>query len=60
MFQLGPQDRYVLMRKDVAVCSFSYNLRQRSVSQLGVHSDRDAPWGASTTEAGIDSTQLAW
>ena len=60
MFQLGPQDRYVLMRKDVAVCSFSYNLRRRSVSQLEVRSDRDAPWGASTIEAGIDSTQLAW
>ncbi len=60
MFQLGPQDRYVLMRKDVAVCSFSYNLRRRSVSHLEARCNRDAPWGASTAEAGIDSTQLAW
>ena len=60
MFRLSPQDRYVLMRKDAEVCSFAYNLRRRSVADLVVTSEADAPWGASTAEAGIDATQLAW
>lgn len=60
MFRLNPQDRYVLMRKDVEVCSFTYNLRRRSVADLVVMGEADAPWGASTAEAGVDATQLAW
>ncbi len=60
MFQLGPQDRYVLMHKDVAVCSFAYNLRRRAVTGLVALSETDVPWGASAAEAGLDATQLAW
>ncbi len=60
MFQPGPQDTYVLMRKDVEVCAFTYNLRRRSVANLAPLSDADAPWGASTAEGGLDATQLGW
>ena len=60
MFQLGPQDTYVLMRKDVEVCSFTFNLRRRAIGDLVVMSENAAPWGAGVVESGLDATQLAW
>lgn len=60
MFQLQPQDKYVLMRKNIKVRAFFYNLRRRRVADLEVLSDADAPWGATTAEGGLDAAQLAW
>ncbi len=60
MFQLDPQDKYILMRKDAEVCSFTFNLRRRTIGDLTVMSENDAPWGASVVESGLDATQLAW
>ena len=60
MFQVSPQDRYVLMRKDTAVCSFTYNLRRRAVHGLEVYGASNAPWGASTADGSVDPMQLSW
>ena len=60
MFQVSPQDRYVLMRKDAAVCSFTYNLRRRAVHDLEVYDASNAPWGASAADGSVDPMQLSW
>ena len=60
MFQVSPQDRYVLMRKDIAACSFTYNLRRRAVHDLEVYDASNAPWGASAADGSVDPMQLSW
>lgn len=60
MFQVDQQDRYTLMHKDTAVCTFSYNLRRRSVCDLEALRPDMAPWGASTSQGVIDPVQLGW
>lgn len=48
------------MHKDTAVCTFSYNLRRRSVCDLDVMRPAEASWGASISQGVVDPLQLSW